>query len=115
MVKPQPNQLAKFTNLVYTPQQEVENKSIEKQVYKLMKTEELEACAAYTLSDSSESEYEFENTVHDNVLDLSKTANNTFENVLNVLKMYYKRDVCEQIYQDSKSQSSCDTWFYQRL
>lgn len=43
-----------------------------------MKTEELEACAAYTLSDSSETEYEFENTVHDNVLDLAKTANNTF-------------------------------------
>lgn len=104
-----------FYKPVYTPQQEVENKSIEKQVYKLMKTEELEACAAYTLSDSSESEYEFENTVHDNVLDLAKTANNTFENFLNVLKMYYNRDVCEQIFQDSKSQSSCDTWFYQRL
>lgn len=71
-----------FYNPVYTPQQEVENKSIEKQVYKLMKTEELEACAAYTLSDSSETEYGFENTVHDNVLDLAKTANNTFENFL---------------------------------
>lgn len=80
-----------------------------------MKTEELEACAAYTLSDSSESEYEFKNAVHDNVLDLAKTANNTFENVLNVLKMYYNRDVCEQIFQDSKSQSSSDTLFYQRL
>lgn len=34
----------------------------------------LEACAAYTLSDSSETEYEFENTVHDNILDLAKTA-----------------------------------------
>lgn len=82
-----------------------------------MKTEELEACAAYTLSltDSSESEYEFENAVHDNVLDLAKTANYTFENFLNVLKMYYNRDICEQIFQDSKSQSSSDTWFYQRL
>lgn len=29
--------------------------------------------------------------------------------------MYYNRDVCEQIFQDSKSQSSCDTWFYQCL
>lgn len=48
--------------------------------------EELEACVAYTLSDSSETEYEFENTVHDNVLDLAKTANNTFENFLNVFK-----------------------------
>uniref|UniRef100_A0A8W8KEQ0 SAP domain-containing protein n=1 Tax=Magallana gigas TaxID=29159 RepID=A0A8W8KEQ0_MAGGI len=80
-----------FYKPVYTPQQE--NRSIEKQVYKLMKTEELEACAAYTLSDSSESECEFENAVHDNVLDLAKTANYTFENFLNVLKMYYNRDV----------------------
>lgn len=104
-----------FYNPVYTPQQEVENKSIEKHVYKLMKTEELEACAAYTLSDSPETEYEFENTVHDNVLDLAKTANNTFENFLNVLKMYYNRDVCQQIFKDSKSQNSCDTWVYQRL
>lgn len=51
-----------FYKPVYTPPQQ-KNKSIEKQVYKLMKTEELEACAAYTLSDSSESEYEFENAV----------------------------------------------------
>lgn len=102
-----------FYKPVYTPRQE--NKSIEKQVYKLMKTEELEACAAYTLSDSSESEYEFENAVHGNVLDLAKTVNYTFENLLNVLKMYYNRDVCEQIFQDSKSQSSSDPWFYQRL
>lgn len=29
--------------------------------------------------------------------------------------MYYNRDVCEQIFQDSKSQSSCDTWFHQCL
>lgn len=102
-----------FYKPVYTPQKE--NKSIKKQVYKLMKTEELEPCAAYTLSDSSESEYEFENPVHDNVLDLAKTANYTFENFLNVLKMYYNRDVCEQIFQDSKSQSSSNTWFYQHL
>lgn len=50
-----------------------------------MKTEELEACAAYKLSDSSESDHEFVNSVHDNVLDLAKTANNTFEYFLNVL------------------------------
>lgn len=54
----------------------------------MLKTAELEACASYTLSDNSESDYEFEKSVHDNVLDLAKNCNNIFENFLAVLVWY---------------------------
>lgn len=60
-----------------------------------MKIEELEVCVVYILLDSLELEYEFENFVYDNVFDLVKIVNYIFENLLNVFKMYYNRDVCE--------------------
>lgn len=60
-----------------------------------MKIEELEVCVVYILLDSLELEYEFENVVYGNVFDLVKIVNYIFENLLNVFKMYYNRDVCE--------------------
>lgn len=104
-----------FYKPVHLQQNETESNVIEKQIYKLMKTQKLEACATYTLSDSSESEYEFENSIHSNVLDLAKSADQSYENFVNILKTYYEENVCKEIFMESKSQSSCDVWFYQRF
>ena len=114
-----------FYTPVHVPEEQVaaDNNDIEKKVYKLMKNEKLHACAAYTLSDSSESEYEFEKSAHDNVFDVAKgfiatestITDKSCDKFVDVLKTYYEKSVCEQICDLTVSQSNCDDWYYQRL
>ena len=82
-------------------------------MYQLLKNEKLEACAAYTLSDSSESEYEFEQ-FHLNIIDYVKNTDWSFTEFLNNIKVYYNEDVCQRIFDSKKLQSSSEVWFYQR-
>ena len=93
--------------------------SKEKMIYRLLKNESLPACAAYTLSDSSGSEYEFE-VFHNNVPDaaklfLAKDENLSFEGFVQELTQYFNSQVCSEIFETTISQSCSDIWKYQRI
>ena len=88
-------------------------------IYRWLKNESLPACAAYTLSDSSGSEYEFE-VFHNNVPDaaklfLAKDENLSFEGFVQELTQYFNSQVCSEIFETTISQSCSDIWKYQRI
>ena len=82
-------------------------------MYKLLKSEKLEACAAYSLSDSSDSDYEFE-PLYSNITDYVKNTDWTFTEFVNNLQVYFNKDVCQKIFDATKQQSCSEVWFYQR-
>ena len=106
----------------YKPVYDVnDSKSTEKMVYRLMKDQKLEACAAYILSDSSdESEYEFE-SFYQNVVDIAKQFSardpdcQNFEEFVGNVGTYYSNEVCSEIFDSTTSQSQSNMWFYQRV
>lgn len=95
------------------------NNRTEKEIYKLLKAEKLAACAAYTLSDSSDSEYEFEESVCENLIEYSKrfytlNPNASFDKYVDALKSYFDRNLAIKISANSVNQSSSDVWYHQR-
>ena len=95
------------------------NNRTEKEIYKLLKAEKLAACAAYTLSDSSDSEYEFEESVCENLIEYSKrfytlNPNASFDEYVDALKSYFDRNLAIKISANSVNQSSSDVWYHQR-
>ncbi|XP_062568705.1 uncharacterized protein LOC134230856 [Saccostrea cucullata] len=104
----------------YTPvTNEQLNNRTEKDIYKLLKAEKLAACAAYTLSDSSDSEYEFEESVCENVTEFAQNfyvmnPNASFEEFVDGLRVYFDRNLAVKISKCTVGQNSSDVWHHQR-
>ena len=93
--------------------------SIEKQMMSLIKRAELPACAAYTLSDDSDTEYDFEPFL-DNVNDfarkfkMDRQNNGTLDNFVNFMKVEMNEHYADTLFTETLEQSASGMWFYQR-
>ncbi|VDI46128.1 Hypothetical predicted protein [Mytilus galloprovincialis] len=93
--------------------------AVEKEMLRLIKSENLPACAAYVLSDSSGSEYDFE-CLPVNILDLATQFNNddssddSLESFIEHIHRNIPDNYFTDIFEKTVSQSDSDLWFYQR-
>ncbi|XP_076098430.1 uncharacterized protein LOC143068342 [Mytilus galloprovincialis] len=93
--------------------------AVEKEMLRLIKSENLPACAAYVLSDSSGSEYDFE-CLPVNILDLATQFNNddssddSLESFIEHIHRNIPDNYFTDIFEKTISQSDSDLWFYQR-
>ncbi|CAC5383038.1 unnamed protein product [Mytilus coruscus] len=93
--------------------------AVEKEMLRLIKSENLPACAAYVLSDSSGSEYDFE-CLPVNMLDLATQFNNddsSYDSIESFIEHIHRNipdNYFTDIFEKTISQSDSDLWFYQR-
>ena len=85
----------------------------------LIKRAELPVCAAYTLSDDSDTEYDFEPFL-DNVNDfarkfkMDRQNNGTLDNFVNFMKVNMNEHYADTLFTETLEQSDSGMWFYQR-
>ncbi|CAC5424672.1 unnamed protein product [Mytilus coruscus] len=93
--------------------------AVEKEMLRLIKSENLPACAAYVLSDTSGSEYDFE-CLPVNMLDLATQFNNddssydSLESFIEHIHRNIPDNYFTDIFEKTINQGDSDLWFYQR-